>query len=51
MQKEAEFWGSDAFDYFRRCSLYINDEDKTEWLLLQIDKLRKISASKNSTTI
>lgn len=42
MQSEASVWGPDIRDikdYFRHCSLYINNENKTEWLLSQIDKI------------
>ena len=42
MQSEASVCGPDTRDikdYFRHCSLYINNENKTEWLLSQIDKI------------
>lgn len=42
IQSEARIWGPDARDirdYFRHCSLTINGENKTQWLLNQIDKL------------
>ena len=29
----------DIHDFFRHCSLMVNDTDKTQWLLSQIDKL------------
>lgn len=40
MQKEANFWGSDARDYFKHCSLSINGENKTEWFISQVDKIK-----------
>jgi hypothetical protein len=42
MKSEASIWGldiRDIKDYFRHCSLYINGENKTQWLLNQIDKI------------
>jgi hypothetical protein len=42
MKSEARVWGPDTRDikdYFRHCSLYINNENKTQWLLNQIDKI------------
>ncbi len=42
MKSEASVWGPDTRDikgYFRHCSLYINNENKTQWLLNQIDKI------------
>lgn len=42
MQSEASVWGPDVRDirdYFRHCSITINGQDKTQWLLNQIDKL------------
>ena len=42
MQDEARIWGPDARDvrdYFRHCSLTINGEDKTSWLLRQVDRI------------
>jgi hypothetical protein len=44
MKSEASIWGPDVRevkDYFRHCSLYINNENKTQWLLNQIDKIDK----------
>ena len=44
MKSEASVWGPDIRDikdYFRHCSLYINNENKTKWLLSQIDKIDK----------
>jgi hypothetical protein len=43
MQSEARFWGPDPRDirdYFRHCRLYINGEDKSEWLFKQINNLK-----------
>jgi len=31
----------DIKDYFRHCSLYVNNDNKTQWLLNQIDKIDK----------
>lgn len=42
MQSTASTFGPDARDirdFFRHCSLYVNGENKTQWLLNQIDKL------------
>ena len=42
MKSEANVWGPDTRDikdYFRHCSLYINNENKTQWLLNQINKI------------
>lgn len=44
VQKECTFWGPDprdVEDYFRHCSLCINDEDRTKWLLSQVDKINR----------
>lgn len=38
IQSEVSIWGPD-FDYFRHCSLTVNNVDKTQWLLNQIDKI------------
>lgn len=42
IQEQARFWGPDPReirDFFKYCRLYINNEDKSEWLWKQIDKL------------
>lgn len=42
IQREVRIWGPDIRDikdYFKHCSLYINGENKTQWLLNQIDKI------------
>ena len=42
MQSEACVWGPDVRDIkncFRHCSLYINNKNKTQWLLNQVDKI------------
>ena len=42
MKSAASIWGPDTRDikdYFRHCSLYINNENKTQWLLNQINKI------------
>lgn len=42
MQETARVFGPDARDirdFFRHCSLYVNGQDKTDWLIKQIDKL------------
>lgn len=42
IQNEVRVWGPDVRDirdYFRHCHLSVNGEDKTQWLLRQIDKL------------
>lgn len=42
MQNTARTFGPDARDirdFFRHCSLTVNDKDKTDWLLSQIEKL------------
>lgn len=42
LQSEARFWGPDprdVRDYLRHCALYINGEDRTYWLLRQVDKI------------
>ncbi len=42
MQETARTFGPDARDirdFFRHCSLEINGQDKTDWLIKQIDKL------------
>ena len=44
VKSEASVWGPDTRDikdYFRHCSLIINGEDKTKWLLSQIDKINR----------
>lgn len=44
MQNEASIWGPDARDikdYFKHCSLTINNVDKTKWLLNQIDMINR----------
>lgn len=44
MKSEARIWGPDARDikdYFRHCSLTVNNTDKTQWLLNQIDKINR----------
>lgn len=44
MKSEARVWGPDARDikdYFRHCSLTVNNTDKTQWLLNQIDKINR----------
>ena len=38
IQSEVSIWGPD-FEYFRHCSLTVNNVDKTQWLLNQIDKI------------
>lgn len=41
MQREFAVWGPDfrdIKDYFKNCSVMINDENKTEWFMSQIDK-------------
>lgn len=43
MQSEARVWGPDPRDirdYFRHCRLYINGEDKSEWLFKQTNNLK-----------
>lgn len=40
IQSEVSIWGPDS-DYFRHCSLTINNVDKTQWLLNQINKIDK----------
>lgn len=42
MQSTARTFGPDARevkDFFRHCKLYINDQDRSSWLLSQIDKI------------
>ena len=42
LQNEARFWGPDprdVRDYLRHCALYINGEDKSEWLQRQVDNI------------
>lgn len=42
MQETTRTFGPDARDirdFFRHCSLQVNDKDKSEWLSKQIDKL------------
>jgi len=42
IQEQASFWGPDPReikDFFRHCRLYINEENKSEWLWEQMDKL------------
>jgi hypothetical protein len=42
IQSEFSVWGPDVRDirdYFRHCRLYVNGNDRTAWLLRQIDKL------------
>lgn len=42
MQETARTFGPDARDirdFFRHCSLYVNGQDKTDWLIKQIGKL------------
>jgi len=42
IQEQARFWGPDPReirDFFKYCRLYINEEDKSDWLFKQIDKL------------
>ena len=42
MQSTASTFGPDARDvkdFFRHCSLYVNDTNKTQWLLGQIGKI------------
>lgn len=42
MQSSARIFGPDSRDvkdFFRHCSLYVNDVDRTQWLLGQIDKI------------
>lgn len=43
MQREASLLGPDSRDikdYFKKCSVIINGENKTEWFLSQIDKIK-----------
>lgn len=43
MQRESSIWGPnsrDIKDYFKKCSVIINGENKTEWFLSQIDKIK-----------
>lgn len=42
MQSTARTFGPDARevrDYFRHCRLYVNGDDKSQWLFSQIDKI------------
>ena len=42
-QREASIWGPDARDikdYFRKCSVIINEENRTEWFLSQVEKIQ-----------
>lgn len=42
IQDSARIFGPDSRDvkdFFRHCSLYVNDVDRTQWLLGQIDKI------------
>ena len=42
MLETARTFGPDARDvkdFFRHCSLYVNDTNKTQWLLGQVDKI------------
>lgn len=42
-QREASFWGPDARDikdYFRKCSVIVNGENRTEWFLSQVEKIQ-----------
>ena len=42
IQEQARFWGPDPReirDFFKYCRLYINGEDKSEWLFKQVSKL------------
>ena len=43
MQREASLWGPDSRDikdYFRKCSVMINEENRTEWFLSQVEKIQ-----------
>jgi len=42
LQDSARTFGPDPRDikdYFRHCHLYVNDEDKSQWLWKQVDKI------------
>lgn len=42
IQEQARFWGPDPREiksFFMYCRLYINGEDKSEWLFEQVNKL------------
>lgn len=42
MQETARTFGPDARDikdYFRHCSVIVNGQDRTEWMLKQVDKI------------
>ncbi len=43
--QEANMWGPsprDIKDYLKKCNVTVNGQDKTEWFLTQIDKLKII---------
>ena len=43
--QEVSVWGPDlrdVKDYFRRCHVTVNGQNKTEWFLAQVDKLKGI---------
>ena len=45
VKQEVSVWGPNLWEvksYFRRCHVTVNGQDKTEWFLTQIDKLKII---------